>query len=176
MTECLYHIAQAKRGDFRIFRKTAHIQNVGKRGLSLLVLKNTLQTIDDVWERGDLPSADDGWDSFSKGDREREEFWLKRCLVDGENIHEFKIILLQICSIGDLRRGRAPWHNIVLVNTKTNKYYFRGMVSNADVARKEYLTFKNCPKAKNKRFSIDYSNMGTVFEFWVRLRELVALL
>lgn len=176
MDECLYHVAQAKRGGFRIFRKTAHIQNVGKRGLSLPVLKNTLHTIDDVWERGDPPSDDDVWDSFSKGDREREEFWLKRCLVDNENIHEFKIILLQICSIGDLRRGRTPWHNIGLMNTETNKYYFRGMVSNADVARKEYLLKKKCPKAKNKRFSVDYSNMGAEFEFWVRLREIVSRL
>ena len=175
MEECLYHVAQAKRGDFRIFRKTAHIQNVGKQGLSLPVLKNTLHTIDDVWERGNLPSDDDVWDSFSKGDREREEFWLKRCLVDDENIHEFKIILLHIGpSTPD---DPCPWHDIALLNTKTNKYYFRGMVSvRCLFTTQKYLTSKNCPKAKNKRFSIDYSNMGSVFEFWVRLREIVSRL
>ena len=64
----------SEKADFRIFRKTAYIQNVGKQGLSLSVLKNIQHTIDDMWERGNLPYDDDVWDSFSKGDSERAEF------------------------------------------------------------------------------------------------------
>lgn len=161
-------------GELRIFRKGAHIQNIGKAGLTLAKLTDVLHnfSVSTLVAAFDMTTSSSfSWHSINH-DSDLESFWLNRILVNEENPDEFSIVLL-------VEKGPSPesWYNVCLFNTRTEKYHFRGFCRDLtqigvhDTAREHYIKRKGLVHAKNTNFYVDYSNMTAPYTFWTNLKR-----
>lgn len=161
----------------RIFRKGAHIQNIGKSGLTSPQLTDVLHNfsvsaIRATVETMPVPSC---IVHPINHDPPLESFWLNRALVDGENPEEFSIILL-------IEKGvpsHGSWYNVCLFNARTEKYHFRGFcralksraLKSQFEERNLYIRHKALAHARDTDFYVDYSNMEAPHTFWTKLKS-----
>jgi len=177
MSESTYEIVKCKGKqnphrphNYRIFNKKAHIQNIGKQGLTKQELIQVLdgRFPDNIPIADSCPSELRGKMTYQYSsalpNKEREHIIKKQCLIrDKENTDNFNVILGL-----ELRHSSFSWFNVCLFDTHKHKYIFRGFTPN----NSEYV--REFPKSINQDYYIDLSNMESTPDFFFTLKQIIS--
>ena len=179
MSESTYEIVKCKGKqnphrphNYRIFNKKAHIQNIGKQGLTKQEL---IQVLDERFP-DNIPIADSCPSelrgetitrySLALPNKEREHIKKKQCLIrNKENTDNFNVILmLEYLSHID----GMTWCSVCLFDKDKHKYIFRGFTPN------NFEDVREFPKSINQDYYICLSNMETTPDFFFTLKQIIS--
>jgi len=163
--ELTYPKSKGREHCLRIFHKKSHNCNVGNSSkLSKHIVIDLLNTLTPLYEsyKPELTIFPD-----CRHDDKLQQFWLRRCYYNEDDLKNKEIILLSINH--DISYG-GYWYGVCIYDTERHIYKFRSLLK-WNKLPDEYKEKKKLKISLDDDFYIDYSNYEGEKYWWVELKN-----
>ena len=164
--ETKFHLVHPNNSNsWRFQYKNSPRSNPPQKGITELELKNTLNN----W-LGDHSICPEGTvTSIPIHDSEHQEFWLKRCLTDEEEIKDWSIVILYVYKLPD---NEEPWYQTYIKNKDNNLYSGRTITKLINMNKNSKINMLRQP-SQNPIYIVEWTKLIAFEPFWVELKNIL---